>query len=476
MYIMSKARIMYAGSSGSNYGVNKNSPGNGNGKWQGLWPNVGHARNARLINTRAGGDNRNVVFCINQLGGVGRKSNMFATTADGMADCVSGPHGFADGNFGLLGSSETVAVSDVGLGLPWNADNSGDEVLTPTSLFVAWTGRPYYNVDTDYEVDLSVWNTFKDNVLVLPKELKDWGTTIGKGQGYVNSVFGGIENYRLAFVNLLTILPANSPGNAAQAGGSAPDSAIRISSQGADSCEENFYSFLFQNGNGLNSWHGGCFYDELPDFTKSGALELTETEKKLWTRFPIRVNRELEGVQPRPCGVAYDLSKGSVVPPCKNSMLCNKGIVLLFLRDKYNEWFRQQRAIGRTIENTFPELSAISLFNQPDGNVADSIEKSYNRMKTLNAKGPAGSPFVYAPEETVVPWCGANRPDIDPSACQWLAPDWKSGPLGAWGMPYDIPDPRVPSLAPPAPPPPRIISKGYTVTAYADSDCPCAAK
>ena len=84
MYIMSKARSMYAGSSGFNYGVNKNSPGNGNGKWQGLWPSVGHARNTRLINTRAGGDNRNVVFCMNQLGGVGRKSNMFATTADGV--------------------------------------------------------------------------------------------------------------------------------------------------------------------------------------------------------------------------------------------------------------------------------------------------------------------------------------------------------------------------------------------------------
>ena len=90
MYIMSKARSMYAGSSGSNYGVNKNSPGNGNGKWQGLWPSVGHARNARLINTRAGGDNRNVVFCMNQLGGVGRISNMFATTADGVKDCVNG--------------------------------------------------------------------------------------------------------------------------------------------------------------------------------------------------------------------------------------------------------------------------------------------------------------------------------------------------------------------------------------------------
>ena len=65
---MSKARSMYAGSSGSNYGVNKNSPGNGNGKWQGL----AAITNMRphlvpYVRTRANGDNRNVVFCMNQL-------------------------------------------------------------------------------------------------------------------------------------------------------------------------------------------------------------------------------------------------------------------------------------------------------------------------------------------------------------------------------------------------------------------------
>ena len=91
---MSKSRIMGAASSGYNYGANKNSPGNGNGKWQGLWPSVGHARNARYINTRAGGDNRNVVFCMNQLGGVGRISNMFATTADGVKQPCPGSESF----------------------------------------------------------------------------------------------------------------------------------------------------------------------------------------------------------------------------------------------------------------------------------------------------------------------------------------------------------------------------------------------
>mgnify|MGYP001247675303 CR=1 FL=1 len=85
---MSKTRSMYAGSSGSNYNINKNSPGNGNGKWQGL-PPIANMRSSLIpyINTRARGNNRNVVFCMNQLGGVGKISNMFATTADGIVDC-----------------------------------------------------------------------------------------------------------------------------------------------------------------------------------------------------------------------------------------------------------------------------------------------------------------------------------------------------------------------------------------------------
>ena len=85
---MSKTRSMYAGSSGSNYNVNKNSPGNGNGKWQGL-PPITNMRSHLIpyTNTRARGNNRNVVFCMNQLGGVGKISNMYATTADGIVDC-----------------------------------------------------------------------------------------------------------------------------------------------------------------------------------------------------------------------------------------------------------------------------------------------------------------------------------------------------------------------------------------------------
>ena len=110
---MSKARSMYAGSSGSNYGVNKNSPGNGNGKWQGL----AAITNMRphlvpYVRTRANGDNRNVVFCMNQLGGVGRISNMFASTADGVHN-ESCAHSAGSALGAILAGSKTVTEEDV---------------------------------------------------------------------------------------------------------------------------------------------------------------------------------------------------------------------------------------------------------------------------------------------------------------------------------------------------------------------------
>ena len=82
---MSKCRSMYAGSSGSVYNANAMHPGNGNGKWQGLVSTT-NMRSSIIpyVRTRADSNNRNVVFCMNQLGGVGRKSTMFASTADGV--------------------------------------------------------------------------------------------------------------------------------------------------------------------------------------------------------------------------------------------------------------------------------------------------------------------------------------------------------------------------------------------------------
>lgn len=87
---MPRIGCMYAGSSGSSHGCNKNSPGNGNGKWQGLAP-ITNMRSSLIPYTRAraGGENRDYVFCVNQLaGGVGRRSGQFVPGADGVKDCT----------------------------------------------------------------------------------------------------------------------------------------------------------------------------------------------------------------------------------------------------------------------------------------------------------------------------------------------------------------------------------------------------
>ena len=82
---MSKCRNMYAGSSGSISGRTNNfSRGNGNGKWQGLPPTTN--KRSGLISyilTNAYGNNRNKVYCLNQLSGTGR-FGMFSSSADGI--------------------------------------------------------------------------------------------------------------------------------------------------------------------------------------------------------------------------------------------------------------------------------------------------------------------------------------------------------------------------------------------------------
>lgn len=82
---MSKCRSMYAGSSGAVYNTNAMGPGNGNNKWQGLVSTT-NMRSSIIpyVRTRADSDNRDVIFCMNQLGGVGKISTMFAPSADGV--------------------------------------------------------------------------------------------------------------------------------------------------------------------------------------------------------------------------------------------------------------------------------------------------------------------------------------------------------------------------------------------------------
>ena len=98
---MPRIRTMGAGLGGSTAkNVNVNANTGGGNKKQGLSTTT----NKRVqfvspaIKNRSYGENRNVIFCMNQLGGVGavsggNGSRMFGTTSDGVKDCITGPYG-----------------------------------------------------------------------------------------------------------------------------------------------------------------------------------------------------------------------------------------------------------------------------------------------------------------------------------------------------------------------------------------------
>lgn len=93
----SKIRIMGASctrgsSNNSAYGI----PIGGGTAKQGLVSTKNMAVNGAMVNhirTRAGGENRKLVFCVNQLGGVGRNRSQFGSTADGLGriGCAANP-------------------------------------------------------------------------------------------------------------------------------------------------------------------------------------------------------------------------------------------------------------------------------------------------------------------------------------------------------------------------------------------------
>lgn len=77
---MSKCRIMGAGNAGASKYLTLNGNNGGGSKKQGLPSNIGRKEN----DDRSYGNNRNVVFYMNQLGGVGKGKSMFSTNADGV--------------------------------------------------------------------------------------------------------------------------------------------------------------------------------------------------------------------------------------------------------------------------------------------------------------------------------------------------------------------------------------------------------
>lgn len=90
---MPRISSMHAGAANTSYGANSMLVQIGD-KLQGLPPTTN--KPARLINhitTKAEGDKRDYIFCINQLaGGVGKGKGQFAVGADGVKDCTTGKY------------------------------------------------------------------------------------------------------------------------------------------------------------------------------------------------------------------------------------------------------------------------------------------------------------------------------------------------------------------------------------------------
>ena len=76
---------------GRNNAKISNQNSGGGSKLQGLPPLKNQSNlSLRAITKRAGGERRNLIFCINQLGGIGRNKSQFVTGADGAIDCTPG--------------------------------------------------------------------------------------------------------------------------------------------------------------------------------------------------------------------------------------------------------------------------------------------------------------------------------------------------------------------------------------------------
>ena len=78
---------------GKNNSKISNRPSGGGNKLQGITSTTDkRSASIRTIQNRSWGENRNLIFCINQLGGVGRNKSQFHTPADG-AECHGGEKG-----------------------------------------------------------------------------------------------------------------------------------------------------------------------------------------------------------------------------------------------------------------------------------------------------------------------------------------------------------------------------------------------
>ena len=113
---MSKARTMGAGNAGASRYLALNGNNGGGSKKQGLPPSVGRKEN----NGKSYGTNRNVVFYMNQLGGVGKGKSMFSSNADGVHNPIKSTE------------SETEPLTSIAMTTTEDTDTVIDGVLLLT--------------------------------------------------------------------------------------------------------------------------------------------------------------------------------------------------------------------------------------------------------------------------------------------------------------------------------------------------------
>lgn len=240
---MSKIRSMGAGSANLTYRANSMLVQIGN-KLQGLPPTTNKpAAIIPHIRSRANGDKRDWIFCINQLaGGVGRHVGEFAPGADGVKNCIVGPYGtpaslfncnswyriaelsnwvktqlssmFATMNQPIIDSSNSSFYNYLGLTLlPTTMFNNGTDSgatvtsITPNPLYT--TTYNNYALVLDALINSSVWGDHNSNTVpnldIFPFISSSVSTTINNlsGQGFTNAanLIGAIAT------NI--ILPAN---------------------------------------------------------------------------------------------------------------------------------------------------------------------------------------------------------------------------------------------------------------------------
>ena len=164
---------MLASKHGRARNVNVNLNTAGGNKKQGLPPSS--VEHTRLVKTRAGGENRNLVFCMNQLGGVGRGKSQFKVNGsnhpDGSRGCVTAPYPYGgttafngprltyllnqlpdlpEGQlYAAMGKDETVSGDLLGL----TSQERAARVVAPNTLVDEINhiiGNPYLYMNREY--------------------------------------------------------------------------------------------------------------------------------------------------------------------------------------------------------------------------------------------------------------------------------------------------------------------------------------